>query len=215
MVAPPIASREGPASVVRPWTGLNDYYDPRPENSHDWPILPRRSAISVFVHGRSRGPACDARAVCGGIGFPAVIHLAAQAGVRHSIDHPPCLCGMRISRASSTCWKACRRHECRHLVYASSVVGFTAPQCEAAVFGSMTGPIHPVSLYAATKRANELMGLVLQPSLPAAGQRACDFFFTIYGAVGGGPNMAIFLFARGDRRRQARSSSLNHGKDAP
>ncbi len=122
--------------------------------------------------------------------FAAVIHLAAQAGVRHSIDHPHAYADANLVGFVNVL-EGCRHHECRHLVYASS----------SSVYGANTKlPFSvddrtdcPISLYAATKKANELMAHSYSHlyRLPVTGLR----FFTIYGPWGR-PDMAIFLFAK-------------------
>ena len=122
--------------------------------------------------------------------FPPVIHLAVQAGVRHSIDHPHAYVDANLEGFVNLL-EGCRRHECRRLVYASS----------SSVYGANTKlPFsvddrtdHPVSLYAATKKANELMAHSYSHRyrLPVTGLR----FFTIYGSWGR-PDMAIFLFTK-------------------
>jgi UDP-glucuronate 4-epimerase len=122
--------------------------------------------------------------------FAAAVHLAAQAGVRHSIDHPHAYADANLEGFVNVL-EGCRHHGCRHLVYASS----------SSVYGANTKlPFsvddrtdHPISLYAATKKANELMAHSYSHlyRLPVTGLR----FFTIYGPWGR-PDMAIFLFAR-------------------
>jgi UDP-glucuronate 4-epimerase len=122
--------------------------------------------------------------------FAAVIHLAAQAGVRHSIDHPHAYADANLEGFVNVL-EGCRHHECRHLVYASSssVYGANAKL----PFSVDDKTDHPVSLYAATKKANELMAYSYSHlyGLPVTGLR----FFTIYGPWGR-PDMAIFLFTR-------------------
>lgn len=119
-----------------------------------------------------------------------VIHLAAQAGVRHSIDNPAAYIQANLVGFASIL-EACRHHGVGHLVYGSS----------SSVYGGNTNlpfserqPVnHPVSLYAATKKANELMAHSYSHlyGLPATGLR----FFTVYGPWGR-PDMAPMLFAR-------------------
>ena len=119
-----------------------------------------------------------------------VVHLAAQAGVRHSIDHPHAYVDANLEGFANVL-EGCRHNQCRHLLYASS----------SSVYGANTKlPFsvddktdHPVSLYAATKKANELMAHSYSHlyRLPVTGLR----FFTIYGPWGR-PDMAIFLFAK-------------------
>jgi UDP-glucuronate 4-epimerase len=122
--------------------------------------------------------------------FPAVIHLAAQAGVRHSIDHPHAYVDANLEGFVNVL-EGCRRNECGHLVYASSssVYGANARL----PFSVEDNTDHPVSLYAATKKANELMAYSYSRlyHLPVTGLR----FFTIYGPWGR-PDMAIFLFTK-------------------
>ena len=121
--------------------------------------------------------------------FDRVIHLAAQAGVRYSITNPGAYTSSNIE-GFLTILEACRRHKIAHLAFASSssVYGMNrkVPFCE-------TDPVdHPVSLYAATKRANELMAHTYSHlyGLPVTGMR----FFTVYGPMGR-PDMAYFKFA--------------------
>ncbi len=122
--------------------------------------------------------------------FATVVHLAAQAGVRYSIDHPHAYADANLEGFLNVL-EGCRHHGCRHLVYASS----------SSVYGANTKlPFsvddktdRPVSLYAATKKANELMAHSYSHlyRLPTTGLR----FFTVYGPWGR-PDMAIFLFAK-------------------
>jgi UDP-glucuronate 4-epimerase len=120
--------------------------------------------------------------------FPIVIHLAAQAGVRHSLDAPHAYADANLAGFLNVL-EGCRHHGCRHLIYASS----------SSVYGGNTRmPFrtadcvdHPVSLYGATKRANELMAHAYAHlfALPATGLR----FFTVYGPWGR-PDMAAWRF---------------------
>ena len=166
---------------------LNNYYDPALKQSRlnilransrfkfvQADLADRPSTASLFAKHR----------------FAAVVHLAAQAGVRHSIDHPHAYVDANLEGFVNVL-EGCRHNECRHLVYASS----------SSVYGANTKlPFSvddktdcPVSLYAATKKANELMAYSYSHlyRLPVTGLR----FFTIYGPWGR-PDMAIFLFAR-------------------
>jgi UDP-glucuronate 4-epimerase len=122
--------------------------------------------------------------------FAEVIHLAAQAGVRYSIDHPHAYADANLEGFVNVL-EGCRHNECRHLVYASSssVYGANAKL----PFSVADRADHPVSLYAATKKANELMAHSYSHlyDLPTTGLR----FFTVYGPWGR-PDMAIFLFTR-------------------
>lgn len=121
-------------------------------------------------------------------GFEQVIHLAAQAGVPYSLENPKAYIDSNVCGFLNVL-ECCRHHKVKHLVYASS----------SSVYGQNTEmpfstrhPVdHPISLYAATKRANELMAHTYSSafSLPTTGLR----FFTVYGPWGR-PDMALFLF---------------------
>jgi UDP-glucuronate 4-epimerase len=119
-----------------------------------------------------------------------VIHLAAQAGVRHSLHAPHEYVSANLAGFLNIL-EGCRHHGVRHLVYASSSSVYGAVTAEP--FGEHMPADHPVSLYGATKRANELMAHSYSHlfDLPATGLR----FFTVYGPWGR-PDMALFLFSR-------------------
>lgn len=120
----------------------------------------------------------------------AVIHLAAQAGVRYSLDNPRAYAHANLDGFLSVL-EACRHHPVSHLIYASSssVYGANAR----VPFSEHDGADHPVSLYAATKRANELMAHSYAHlyGIPATALR----FFTVYGPWGR-PDMAYFKFTK-------------------
>jgi UDP-glucuronate 4-epimerase len=118
-----------------------------------------------------------------------VIHLAAQAGVRHSIDHPHDYASANLEGFLNML-EACRHHGCGHLLYASSSSVYGANT--KVPFALEDSVDHPVSLYAATKKANELMAHAYSHlyRLPCTGLR----FFTVYGPWGR-PDMAMYLFA--------------------
>jgi UDP-glucuronate 4-epimerase len=122
--------------------------------------------------------------------FPAVIHLAAQAGVRHSIDHPHAYADANLEGFLNVL-EGCRHHQCRHLIYASSSSVYGANT--KLPFSVADNVDRPISLYAATKRANELMAHSYSHlyRTPTTGLR----FFTVYGPWGR-PDMAIFLFTK-------------------
>lgn len=126
-------------------------------------------------------------------GADRVVHLAAQAGVRYSIDHPFAYQRSNLEGHLSVL-EACRRQPgLRHLVYASSSSVYGDRPLEGAGFKETDPTVTPVSLYAATKRANELMGHSYAHlyGLPQTGLR----FFTVYGPWGR-PDMAYFSFTR-------------------
>ncbi|NOY36948.1 MAG: NAD-dependent epimerase [Chlorobi bacterium] len=120
--------------------------------------------------------------------FDAVIHLAAQAGVRYSLTHPDAYIESNLSGFLSVL-EACRAYPVKHLVYASSssVYGLN----EKMPFSVKDNVDHPVSLYAASKKANELMAHTYSHlfNIPVTGLR----FFTVYGPWGR-PDMALFIF---------------------
>jgi UDP-glucuronate 4-epimerase len=119
-----------------------------------------------------------------------VVNLAAQAGVRYSLQNPHAYVDANLVGFVNIL-EACRHHEVEHLVYAStsSVYGANTRM----PFSVHDNVDHPVSLYAATKKANELMAHTYAHlySLPVTGLR----FFTVYGPWGR-PDMALFLFTR-------------------
>lgn len=122
--------------------------------------------------------------------FDAVAHLAAQAGVRYSVENPFAYLDANLLGFGHVL-EACRQHRVGHLVFASSssVYGANATL----PFAEVDSTDHPVSLYAATKKANEVMAhsYAWVHRLPCTGLR----FFTVYGPWGR-PDMSPFLFAR-------------------
>jgi UDP-glucuronate 4-epimerase len=122
--------------------------------------------------------------------FSRVIHLAAQAGVRYSIDHPHAYADANL-KGFLNVLEGCRHHGCGHLIYASSSSVYGANT--KLPFSVADRADHPVSLYAATKKANELMAHSYSHlyRIPTTGLR----FFTVYGPWGR-PDMAIFLFTK-------------------
>ncbi|MGE4371644.1 MAG: NAD-dependent epimerase [Xanthobacter sp.] len=117
-----------------------------------------------------------------------VVNLAAQAGVRHSLENPTAYVDSNLVGFANVL-EGCRHNEVEHLVFASSssVYGANTRQ----PFAVEQGADHPISLYAATKKANELMAHSYSHlyRLPTTGLR----FFTVYGPWGR-PDMAVFLF---------------------
>ena len=137
--------------------------------------------------------------------FPLVIHLAAQAGVRHSLVDPHAYVDANLAGFVNVL-EGCRHQGCRHLVYASS----------SSVYGSNTrmpfrtsdNVDHPLSLYGASKKANELMAHSYSHlfNLPTTGLR----FFTVYGPWGR-PDMAMWIFAAAIAAGKP-IKLFNHGK---
>jgi UDP-glucuronate 4-epimerase len=166
---------------------LNSYYDPALKQAR-LDILRENSRFS-FVQADLADRASMARLFAEGR-FAVVIHLAAQAGVRHSIDHPHAYADANLEGFVNVL-EGCRHNACRHLVYASSSSVYGANVKLPFSVDDKTDC--PISLYAATKKANELMAHSYSHlyRLPVTGLR----FFTIYGPWGR-PDMAIFLFTR-------------------
>ena len=122
--------------------------------------------------------------------FPAVVHLAAQAGVRYSLQDPHAYVDANLQGFVNVL-EGCRHNGCRHLLFASSSSVYGANT--RLPFRTTDNVDHPVSLYAATKRANELIAHSYSHlyRLPATGLR----FFTVYGPWGR-PDMAPMLFTK-------------------
>src|SRR5208282_2367510 len=120
--------------------------------------------------------------------FPYVVHLAAQAGVRHSLTEPQTYIDSNLNGFLNIL-EGCRHNGCRHLLYASSSSVYGANT--RLPFRTSDNVDHPLSLYGATKKANELMAHAYAHlfALPATGLR----FFTVYGPWGR-PDMAMWLF---------------------
>jgi UDP-glucuronate 4-epimerase len=166
---------------------LNDYYDPALKNArlavlgrfnnfsfHKIDLADRKCVETIFRDGE----------------FGPVVHLAAQAGVRYSLQNPHAYLDANLAGFLNVL-EGCRRRKTGHLVFASS----------SSVYGANTrlpfsvhdNVDHPISLYAATKKANELMAHAYSHlyGLPATGLR----FFTVYGPWGR-PDMAMYIFAK-------------------
>lgn len=137
--------------------------------------------------------------------FDAVCNLAAQAGVRYSLINPRAYIDSNIIGFINIL-EACRHHNVKHLAYASSssVYGLN----EKMPFSTADNVDHPISLYAASKKSNELMAHTYSHlfNLPTTGLR----FFTVYGPWGR-PDMALFLFTKAILEDQP-IQVFNHGK---
>src|ERR1700751_4474136 len=181
---------------------VNDYYDPKLKEAR-LEILKRQSSftfVKLDLADRESMEALFARHR-----FGVVIHLAAQAGVPYSLQNPHAYTDANIEGFLNVL-EGCRHNGCGHLLFASS----------SSVYGANTklpfsvhdNVDHPISLYAASKKANELMAHTYSHlyGLPATGLR----FFTVYGPWGR-PDMAMFIFAKAilaDKPIQL----FNHGK---
>ena len=166
---------------------LNDYYDVSLKNArvkhlmshpnfsfHKLDVADRAGMIAIFSRFRPER----------------VIHLAAQAGVRYSLTNPHAYIDSNLQGFINVL-EGCRHNAVQHLVYASSSSVYGGNT--ALPFSEHHNVDHPVSLYAATKKANELMAHTYSHlfGLPTTGLR----FFTVYGPWGR-PDMALFLFTK-------------------
>lgn len=137
--------------------------------------------------------------------FERVIHLAAQAGVRYSLENPLAYADSNLIGFVNIL-EGCRHNKVGHLLYASSssVYGLNKKQ----PFSTEDSVDHPISLYAATKKANELMAHSYSHlyGLPTTGMR----FFTVYGPLGR-PDMALFKFTKAILAGQS-IDVYNHGE---
>lgn len=169
------------------YDNLNDYYDPRLKQARLERLLP----LSGFEFVRaSLEDRAALEAAFDQFKPQRVVNLAAQAGVRYSLENPQAYVDSNIVGFLNIL-EACRHRGIEHLVYASSSSVYGAnKKLPFAVEDSVD---HPVSMYAATKKANELMAHTYSHlfGLPTTGLR----FFTVYGPWGR-PDMALFLFTR-------------------
>ena len=167
---------------------LNDYYDVSLKEARLARLMP--SAQFDFIKADISNQR-EMQTLFSGRHFDAVVNLAAQAGVRYSIENPAAYINANLVGFSHVL-EGCRHSGVGHLVYASS----------SSVYGSNTklpfsekdNVDHPISLYAASKKANELMAHAYAHlyEMPTTGLR----FFTVYGPWGR-PDMALFKFTRG------------------
>ena len=192
--------------TVISFDNMNDYYDPKLKE-YRLSLIEKKaetsSASHVFIRGSIVDPALVGK-VFAEYQPKVVVNLAAQAGVRYSIDHPDVYIESNLVGFYNIL-EACRRHSVEHLVYASS----------SSVYGgnkkvpfSTEDPVdHPVSLYAATKKSNELLAHSYAKlyNIPCTGLR----FFTVYGPAGR-PDM--FYFSATNRLRKGENVQLyNYG----
>lgn len=166
---------------------LNDYYD---VNLKYQRLVQLREHRNFTFHRLDLSERSDTQLLFSSNSFTTVIHLAAQAGVRYSLTNPHAYLDSNLAGFLNVI-EGCRAEKIKHLVYASS----------SSVYGKNTkipfaidDPVdHPISLYAATKKANELMAYTYSHlyKIPTTGLR----FFTVYGPWGR-PDMAYFKFVR-------------------
>lgn len=181
---------------------LNDYYDVNLKKS-------RLAQLQQYPNFHFKGLDIAAREAMEQLfaqhDFHTVLNLAAQAGVRYSLKNPRAYVDANLVGFTNIL-EGCRHHGVKHLVYAStsSVYGANTQQ----PFSESHSTEHPLSLYAATKKANELMAHTYSHlyQLPTTGLR----FFTVYGPWGR-PDMALFLFTKAMLNNQP-IPVFNHGK---
>lgn len=166
---------------------INDYYDPALKKA-------RLAVLGEFgkfaFHKVDLAERHTSERIFGDAKFGPVVHLAAQAGVRYSLQNPHAYLDANLAGFLNVL-EGCRHRKTDHLIFASS----------SSVYGGNTrlpfsvhdNVDHPISLYAATKKANELMAHAYSHlyGLPATGLR----FFTVYGPWGR-PDMAMYIFAK-------------------
>jgi len=181
---------------------LNDYYDPALKQARLSQLLPqprfRFMQADVADHAKLN-------ALFVAEGFTHVVHLAAQAGVRYSLQNPQAYVQSNLVGFANVL-EACRQHKVQHLVYASSSSVYGANR--EMPFSVTHNVDHPVSLYAASKKANELMAHSYSHlfDLPTTGLR----YFTVYGPWGR-PDMAPWLFTSAILEGRP-IDVFNHGK---
>ena len=194
------------SGTVISFDNMNDYYDPKLKE-YRLSLIEKASEVSPVSHVFIRGSIADralAEQVFSEYKPDVIVHLAAQAGVRYSIDHPDVYIESNLIGFYNIL-EACRWHPVEHLVYASS----------SSVYGgnrkvpfSTDDPVdHPVSLYAATKKSNELLAHSYAKlyNIPSTGLR----FFTVYGPAGR-PDM--FYFSATNRLRRGEDIQIfNYG----
>ncbi len=181
---------------------LNDYYDPQLKRDRLARIEPHPKFRFVKMDVADR-PGIEK--LFADEKFDRVIHLAAQAGVRYSIENPHAYIDSNIVGFMNIL-EGCRHNKVQHLAYASSssVYGGNTKM----PFSEHDSVDHPISMYAATKKANELMAHTYSHlfGLPTTGLR----FFTVYGPWGR-PDMALFLFTKATLEGRP-IDVFNHGK---
>lgn len=181
---------------------LNDYYDPTLKEARLARLTPHAGFRFVKMDVADRA---GMERLFAEEKFDRVIHLAAQAGVRYSLQNPHAYIDSNLVGFMNIL-EGCRHAKVQHLVYASSssVYGGNTKM----PFSERDSVDHPVSIYAATKKANELMAHTYSHlyGLPTTGLR----FFTVYGPWGR-PDMALFLFTKAILEGRP-IDVFNHGK---
>ena len=166
---------------------FNDYYDVSLKEARASRLQPYEN---FAMHRLDLADRAGVEALFAAEQFDKVVHLAAQAGVRYSIENPHAYIESNIV-GTLHILEGCRHNDVQHLVYASSSSVYGANT--AMPFSVHQNVDHPLALYGATKKANELMAHTYSNlyDLPTTGLR----FFTVYGPFGR-PDMALFLFTK-------------------
>ena len=166
---------------------LNNYYDVQLKRDRLSQLL---AQDDFEFHQMDLGDVDEVERVFDGHSFRYVIHLAAQAGVRYSLTNPQAYVQSNLTSFVNVI-EGCRKRDIEHFLYASSSSVYGANKIMP--FSVKHNVDHPISLYAATKKSNELMAHTYAAnfSLPVTGLR----FFTVYGPWGR-PDMALFLFTK-------------------
>jgi UDP-glucuronate 4-epimerase len=181
---------------------LNDYYDVNIKHSR-LEILREIPGFTFYKYDLSDRE--ELQAIFAKYNIQVVVNLAAQAGVRYSLENPHAYVQSNI-HGFMNILELCRAHRVKHLLYASSSSVYGANK---KVPFSVHDPVdHPISLYAASKKANELMAHTYSAlfNLPTTGLR----FFTVYGPFGR-PDMALFIFTKAILENR-QINIYNHGK---
>lgn len=182
---------------------LNDYYDVTLKEARLAQLYRKQRSLRFYK--LSLEDADGVRQIFEEVKPDVVVNLAAQAGVRYSLENPHVYIGSNVAGFLNIL-EGCRHHGVRHLIYASSssVYGLNTKM----PFSVRHNVDHPVSLYAATKKSNELMAHAYSHlfGIPTTGLR----FFTVYGPWGR-PDMALFLFTKAILAGKP-IKVFNHGK---
>ena len=180
---------------------LNDYYDVSLKQARLARLQPH---LNFSFHQMDVADRDGIAALFAAVKPQRVIHLAAQAGVRYSLSNPQAYIDSNV-QGFTNILEGCRHNTVQHLVYASSSSVYGGNT--ALPFSEHHNIDHPISLYAATKKANELMAHTYSHlfGLPTTGLR----FFTVYGPWGR-PDMALFLFIKAILAGQP-INIFNHG----
>lgn len=181
---------------------VNDYYDVELKKNR---LKQLQSHPNFEFHQMHLEDRASIAGLFGSHRFDRVVHLAAQAGVRYSIENPYAYTQSNID-GTMTILEGCRHHQLEHLIFASSssVYGLNSQQ----PFATHHHTDHPISLYAATKKSNEMFAHCYAHlyKLPCTGLR----FFTVYGPWGR-PDMALFKFTKAIYEGKP-FDVYNHGK---